>query len=215
MLPLDQLIFEPTLTYSSPPFQSESKQANDMPNQPMHHRLGSSSSMSQSFLLTPSHITVWKVIARSKDEEISANWLQRSCNIHISTPLKRTSKHRPSTSQLAATPPCICTQPSTFFAPANTRYISSQRLLCSVLWSDVRMLLTEPNFPRAKSVFLNRIMSQATFVVGRGDIKSTTAKTKNSFRTHAGIKVQVDVNCYQWKPSQGWSCKTAPWCANA
>lgn len=159
MLPLDQLIFEPTLTYSSPPFQSESKQANDMPNQPMHHRLGSSSSMSQSFLLTPSHITVWKVIARSKDEEISANWLQRSCNIHISTPLKRTSKHRPSTSQLAATPPCICTQPSTFFAPANTRYISSQRLLCSVLWSDVRMLLTEPNFPRAKSVFLNRIVT--------------------------------------------------------
>ena len=92
MLPLDQLILEPTLTYSSPPFQSESKQANDMPNQPMHHRLGSSSSMSQSFLLTPSHITVWKVIARSKDEEISANWLQRSCNIHISTPTQKNFK---------------------------------------------------------------------------------------------------------------------------
>lgn len=35
------------------------------------------------------------------------------------------SKHRPSTSQLAATPPCICTQPSTFVAPANTRCIST------------------------------------------------------------------------------------------
>lgn len=118
----------------------------------MHHRLGSSSSMSQSFLLTPSHITLWKVMARNKYEEIWNKNGSKGLAISTYPRLLKTS---------AIYVPTCC---------HTSMYLYSTFHLCCTCQHSVHL-----NYLKC----CWGIMLQAPYVLGRRDIKSTTAKNQD------------------------------------
>ncbi len=167
------------------------------------------------------HGTIWWT---NMKQENSANkgkwdWLQRSCNIQISTPTQENFKtsygHLCPNLQLPHLHVFVLHLPSFLhLVPTLGASQLSQILLCSVLLSDVRMLLTEPNFPVLGQLFQGN-SATSDLCSGTRRHQKHHGRNQELIQNSCWNQVQMDFNCYRVRDHHTRSYKTAPQCADA